>query len=471
MRRILIALISTLTLIGGAVLLTPSASADFGPVPAIGVPVGDPANGMYPEKRQFVENQAWWMPASDQVNDKDSNHGHAHMGVAIPEREQLVGSTVKFTVRLVMHDNPGTFNYVSMIFKSPSTEVTVQKCYAVTAAADGTCPGPTATGKGDWKCDKDPATPGAQGDCVKWLTFQQPLSAFNNSGLQEVRFRGFIPEPKRADGTSVEMRTNINFQTYVNNGKSAGNVTREPQLRGKGWYTNSIYCESQVNSVPIPDAPVSGNFPITLEQTTHSSDASLPVTHSFVTLDPDFHAIPEIRGTVLHDAAAPMSAKTFNINTTTLTNGIHRLHQRADCRDNTLRSVNSGVLVVPFVVQNANPTVTPTPTSTPTPTVTPTPTPTPTPTSTGPAVTLTAPTGGAVLRGTYRFNATSPNATSVAYLVDGVEVARDSSCCAWDEDVSTLGLSEGTHTVKAVATNASGTTVTPEVTVTVDNIA
>src|SRR5215207_5601752 len=112
MRRLLLPLAAVL--FGVAVALAPSAAtADLGPVPAIGVWAGDPANGMYPEKRQCVENQAWWMPAADQVRDKDSDHGHAHMGACIPERENLSGSTSVLTipVRLMLHDNPGTFNY------------------------------------------------------------------------------------------------------------------------------------------------------------------------------------------------------------------------------------------------------------------------------------------------------------------------------------------------------------------------
>jgi hypothetical protein len=330
--------------------LTEGAAANT--IPAVGVWPGEPQGGLYPEKRHCVENQAWWLPAADQVNDKDSNHGHAHMGACIPERETLTGSTVKISVRLMLHDNPGTWNYVSLVFKGASYETTVQKCYAVAGAADGTCPGPTSTGKGNWKCDLDPVTPGAQGTCEKWLTFQAPLSAFNNSGLQEIRLRGFVPEPKRVDGTTPEMRTNLNFQTYVQNGKSVSNVTREPFLRGKGWYTHSLYCESQWVSVPLPNTPVSGNWQVTLDQDTHSSDASLPVTHHFVTWDPNFHAEPPAVGNVVEDLDGVMPNKTFVFDTTTMSNGLHRLYQKADCRDNQLGSVNSGVLVVPVEISN-----------------------------------------------------------------------------------------------------------------------
>jgi hypothetical protein len=338
--------------VGGA---TPAASAaPLGPVPAIGAWANDPSGGMYPEQRQCVENQAWWKPAADQAETPDSDHGHVHMGACIPERERLVGSSSALTipVRLILHDNPGTFNYVSLVFKSPSTEVTVQKCYLVAAAANGACPSAPSTGRGDWQCDLDPARSGAQGTCEKWITFSAPLSAFNNSGLQEVRIRGFVPEPKRADGTSPEMRTNLNFQTYVSNGKATADVSREPYLRGKGWYTHSLYCESTVVSMPLPDAPLSGTWNVTLKQDTHSTDASLPVTHHFVSWDPDFHAVPPNPGRVVEDAAGVMPSRVFAFDTTTMTDGLHRLYQRADCRDDSLGSVNSGVLSIPVLVHN-----------------------------------------------------------------------------------------------------------------------
>src|SRR6266540_232950 len=301
----------------------------------IGAPGPDAAT-VYPQTRQFVETQTWWMPGAGQVDDAATHHGHSHLGACIPERETLTSGNLTINVRVMMHDNPGTFNYVSMVFKGTDYETTVQKCYVRATAEDFTCPGASSTGKGDFTC----AQPG---NCARWLTFSMPLSLFNHSGLQEVRFRGFVPEP-----SSKEMRNNLNFQVYVQNGKSVSNVTREPNLRGKGWYTHALYCEATVKSVPIPDAPVSGVWSPTLEQTTHDTDASLPVTHSFFTIDPDFHAVPPVVGTVLHDADGGYGPSASPIDTTMLTNGVHKLYQKVDCRDDTLGSTNSGVLVVPF---------------------------------------------------------------------------------------------------------------------------
>jgi hypothetical protein len=326
---------------------TPGVAAAEGDVAAIGAWPGDPSGGKYPERRQCVESQGWWMPGLEQPATFDSEHGHAHMGACIPERETLSGDSVSINVRLVLHDNPGTWNYVSMIFKSPTTEVAVQKCYAVASAADGTCPAKPSSGKGNWRCDLDENEPGAQGTCTKWLTFKVPLSAFNNSGLQEMRLRGFIPEPKRSDGVSPEMRTNLNWQAYVNNGKAKANVSRQTYVRGKGWYTNSLYCEAAVLSVPLPDGPVDPGSSLTVDLVDHSTDESLPVTSHLVSWDPDFHADPPVDGDVVAEGPGPLPATAVKVPTSP---GLHRLFQKASCQDNKLASTNSGVLIVPVEV-------------------------------------------------------------------------------------------------------------------------
>jgi hypothetical protein len=301
----------------------------------IGAPASEPAGGQYPERRQFVESQGWWVPGRGQAVTPDSNHGHVHAGACIPERETLnaaVTPNVSFNVRVMLHNNPTTSTnagsfYAALVFKGTNYETTVQKQSLVGLA-------PCA------------------GTCEKWVNFTQPLSRFNQAGLQEIRIRTFVPEPKRADGTSVRQNTSLNWQTTVHNGKTVANVSRFPWLRAKGWYTHALYCESAYLSVPLPDGPVSGTWRPRLQLVTHDSDASLPVTHFGVRIDPNFHTVPPVQGTVLHDADGQLPPTTLAIDTTHLANGTHRLHLRADCRDNTFASTNSGVLIVPFRVQN-----------------------------------------------------------------------------------------------------------------------
>jgi hypothetical protein len=314
-------LAALLGLVSLAALLVPVTPVAVAGVACIGAPANNPA-AAYPEQRQFVENQTWWTPGPGQTG---PNQGHVHLGACIPERETL---RANFTmhVRVVMHDNPGKANYVSMVFKGPSYEATVQKL----SLGGMTCP---------------------VGTCEKWLTFTGKIAGFQQGGLQEIRFRGFVPEPS-VNGQTREMRANLNFQVYVSNGKARADVTRMPWLRGKGWYTHTLYCEASLRSVPVPDGPVSGVWRPTVAQATHSTDASLPVTHHTVRLDPNFHASPPDGGTVVVDGNGPRAPTQLAIDTTTLTNGTHKLFQRADCRDDKLGSTNRGVLVVPFVVRN-----------------------------------------------------------------------------------------------------------------------
>jgi hypothetical protein len=330
-----------------AVVLSCSFLGAAGPVaaqaaagPCIGAPAAD--RTAYAETRQFVDTQAWWMPDIDQANNSTTNTGHVHLGACIPERETISSGNLTVNVRVVLHDNPGKANYVSMVFKTSDTETTVQKCYLRASAANFSCPGPSSTGKGDFMC---------QGTCERWLTFSRPISDFNHSGLQEVRFRAYVPEP---DGN--QMQANFNWQANIRNGASPSNVSRYPFLRGKGWYTHALYCEASVRSVAIPDGPVSGIWSPVVGLTTHPDD-SQPATRSFITIDPDFHAAPSNPGTVLWDAAGPYGPEPFgaapvSIDTRTLANGVHKLHLRTSCRDNQLGSTSSGVTVIPFTVAN-----------------------------------------------------------------------------------------------------------------------
>lgn len=306
-----------LLIVASVLLPVPAAAAD---VPCLGAPADNPAAG-YPQARSFIDTQTWWRPEAGQTG---NDFGHVHLGLCFPDRETLAGTTT-LHVRVLLHDNPGHGNYVSMVVKGTDYETTVQKV----SLGGLTCP---------------------VGTCTRWLTFTLAASAFAHSGLQEVRFRGFVPVP---DGN--EMRANFNGQVYVSNGRSRADVSRQPYLRGKGWYNGSGsnpdagYCEAAFLSVPLPDAAVSGAWSPRVTQPNH--DASIPVTHHFVSLDPDFHASPPVIGTVLSDGSGPLAATAFSIDTTRLANGVHRLFQKASCRRST-DATNSGVLSVPFRVRN-----------------------------------------------------------------------------------------------------------------------
>ena len=121
--------------------------------------------------------------------------------------------------------------------------------------------------------------------------------------------------------------------------------------------------------------PVSGQWtfgPVTTLISTSSKQVFSNVTHSFASLDPAFHASPVNVGTVRLDVPGPYLG-TLTLDTTTLSNGVHKLFLRADSfvspstvfvvTDPNIQNpfsvsnpfpggTNSGVLLMPFCVQN-----------------------------------------------------------------------------------------------------------------------
>lgn len=274
----------------------------------------------YPEARQFVESQAWWRTTPGLSG---TDFGHAHLGACIPERETLTSATVPLDIRLILHQNPADPSstsrpYASVIVKGTDYEKTLVKFYDL-----------------GWGCPFE--------TCVRWKHYDLPLSAFNHAGLQEIRLRWFIKEP---DGN--EMHTSINFQTYVENGKSRANVTRRPYPRFKGWYTGAGYCEASMTTVPLPDASLTAPWTPTIWQAWDGSAEDLRVSRHVVTLDPDAHADPPVPGTVLAQGDGERIAPV-TVDPATLAPGPHKLVARTEC-DDPRGSTNSGVQVVTFKV-------------------------------------------------------------------------------------------------------------------------
>lgn len=97
---------------------------------------------------------------------------------------------------------------------------------------------------------------------------------------------------------------------------------------------------------------------------------------------------------------------------------------------------------------------------------------TPDPDTIVPTVTLTAPIDGATVSGTVQIEATaSDNAAvqSVAFTVDGVQQGANDTTAPYSISLSTTGLSNGSHTIRATAYDTSNNSAYAEATVVVDN--
>ncbi len=267
----------------------------------------------YPESRQFVDAQSWWKKTPG-LNGSDL--GHVHLGGCIPEREQHA-ATIELDVRLVLHDNPGKVAEAVLVTKTSTTETTRIHDKSV---AGFTCP---------------------VGTCERWLHWSVPLSWFNKSGLQEIRYRVYVDEPNKS-----RMISSLNFQTFINNGAAKSDVTRYPYLRAKGWYTGAGYCEASLRQ-PLPDAPVPSSYSPLVAMVDHGTSADRPVTHAQALLDADFHN--NIPGLLLREAFDAMGPVTIAVgqNTTTPATNLpenHKVFLRSDCNDPS-GSTNSGILV------------------------------------------------------------------------------------------------------------------------------
>jgi hypothetical protein len=379
-----------------------------------------------------VESQAWWVQTPGLAG---TDFGHAHLGACIPERETVGGAspTVPLDIRLILHENPvrshTSLPYMSVVVKGTDYEDTVAKFPDI-----------------GWGCPLS--------TCTRWHHYDLPLSAFRHSGLQEVRFRWFIPEP---DGN--QMHTSINWQMFVENGASRENVTRRPYPRFKGWYTGAGYCESSQTSTPLPDKPLTGPWTPQMWMAWDGSSEDLRVSRHVVTLDPDAHGDPPMPGTVLKQGPGEFIGPV-TIDPATLSPGTHRLVARTEC-DDPRGSTNAGVQVVTFKVPGDVPPRPPEEPPPPPPEEPPPPPPEeppppppeepPPPPCTAVTVTLTDPKPGEHHRSPTRFNARATGGTlaRVDYYVDGKHAGFDSTAPEFRES---LAVPVGSHTAFARAT-------------------
>ena len=264
-----------------------------------------------------MESQAWWIQTPGKTG---TTFGHMHVGACLPT-EQTISGVIGIDVRIILHDNPGHFDYWNPVLVSDDQELSLAH---VTDLHGLTCP---------------------SGTCTQWSHADVDTRQLNYDGRQELRIRAYTNTP---DGNI--MHSSINAFLVLANGRTVNPLDRLPFQRGKGWYTGSGYCEASFVS-KISYAPVSGIWSPVVKIENHNEAGDLSVTHHTIRIDPDFHAIPPVPGTIINDGPGQLFQTTINIDTTTLANGLHHLHMRADC-DDPRGSTNSGVLVIPFIVSS-----------------------------------------------------------------------------------------------------------------------
>lgn len=264
----------------------------------------------YPEPRVFLESQAWWITTPGK---NGSSHGHVHVGTCFPYKQSIRG-IVEFDIRVIMHDNPGRLAGVHG---------------GLVEAGVGMG---ELNPKGGQTCS---------GTCTFWFHGSIDTTKATSDGRKELRIHAHVKEPN-----DTEMLVTNGWQlNLANGGKSIIDYRSSDVTIARGWYTGVGYTNASFGS-DLPTAPVSGiwSFKVSLKP----GSGGIPVTHHVVLLDANFHA--NIPGTVLKEGLGAWSG-TITLDTRALANGPHRLILRSDA-DAPAGSTNSGVLVIPFIVQN-----------------------------------------------------------------------------------------------------------------------
>jgi hypothetical protein len=228
-----------------------------------------------------------------------------------------------------LHDNPGRLDQVDVQAFHDS--------YGVELLAS-TSPGFTCT----------------SGDCTLTYHLDAPTTALPVGGLTEFRVRATVRTPDGNDFLATD-----GWLAYVRNGKpSVDTRYLAPNIsEARGWYglpgTDGLGYENARLRSPVPTAPVSGTWSPEVE-TLPGAGPSSPVTHTLVTIDPALHNVPPDNGKVQLDQAGAFGG-SIAIDTTQLANGPHKLVIISSADHSDRGSTQSGVLAIPFMVDNLRP--------------------------------------------------------------------------------------------------------------------
>ena len=254
----------------------------------------------YPEKRIFLETQAWWESTGLSIPDKVGRH--IHVGTCFPvgidgSDNVTITGPIGLDVRLMLHNSNGPTSWLRWQVEDSTIQ---RKTIVIPAVADTTV----------------------------WTTLA--LDTANVSpGRHDVRISLNIPLNSEGNRQFNSGSFQLCFQTC------SPSYRIGQYVGGRGWYTGHDYARVRFTS-KLPVAPVSGNWTINFLLEASQGGG--------VYIDPDFHL--GSAGITVMTASSPVLAGSVTIDTAILSNGSHRLVLVSH------DGFNGGVLVIPFTVAN-----------------------------------------------------------------------------------------------------------------------
>ncbi len=285
----------------------------------LGAPADEPAGGMYPEPRIFIESQSWWTQTGEAFPGR-----HIHTGACVPWLQPVDG-VVQYHVRNLLHNIPGTVAWFRL-------------------QVNGNGPDPTLQIPLSRSCDT--------ADCTAWDSFTVDYTNML-PGRWEHRFTHNIYLNAFGQRQFTTTRWHICIRTCTGGGSDA--YTRSSGAAG--WYEGLLYANAYLDPddyIRLRDGVPQGQETIKVKFDQGAGSISV---------DPDaHHGNPGIVQCRIPDklpigglSPVPTGTNWFQatLDTSTLSPGIHKLALRGSNSD--ARGVQEGVLLVPFRVLATGP--------------------------------------------------------------------------------------------------------------------
>jgi hypothetical protein len=296
----------------------------------------------YPEPRVYLENQSWWDPQVGPASHPGTGkQGHIHVGTCFPLYQKITDGVLHLDINVKLHNMPGVPSWLRATSYGDQTWEKRDRFYGETPAS--------------W------VPPCASADCDYWISWDIPVSQINYNGWHE--FTVYL-NVTGADG-NVQRNWGRWYVYFDLPGKPLGvpgangtfgtGAALYGDPGGDTWYssvdTGGKYASARIPRAELPWDETTGALkPLS---GTWRPSITFEKQANFAFIDPALHATPPSKGTVVYEATdtnTGLLTRQLAIDTTKLTNGVHRLVFGSG--NVAANGTNTGVLVVPFLVDN-----------------------------------------------------------------------------------------------------------------------